>query len=186
MAEKNPRPNGNGADGEQQGASAVLDDLEALKARASQAEQERDQFLALLQRTRADFENYEKRVLRDHAQERRFMHAGLAKDLLPVIDNLDRAVEAAKQAGEQGPLVQGVALVKGQLLDALKRHGITVIEAVGQPFDPHVHHAVERKESSGAADDTVLEEHQRGYNFKGRLLRPAMVAVAVTPVSKTD
>src|SRR6516165_5060555 len=121
MAEPSSQPNGNN---EQQAASAVLDDLEALRARAAQAEQERDQFLGLLQRTRADFENYEKRVLRDHAQERRFMHAGLAKDLLPVIDNLDRATLAAKQAGEQGPLVQGVAMVRSLLLDALKRHGI--------------------------------------------------------------
>ena len=180
MAEKNPRPNGNGADGEQQGASAVLDDLEALKARASQAEQERDQFLALLQRTRADFENYEKRVLRDHAQERRFMHAGLAKDLLPVIDNLDRAVEAAKQAGEQGPLVQGVALVKGQLLDALKRHGITVIEAVGQPFDPARHEAVMQQPAPDKQHGTVLQVAEQGFTIHERVLRPAKVIVSTT------
>jgi molecular chaperone GrpE len=178
MAETNPRPNGNGADVEQRGASAVLDDLEALKARASQAEQERDQFLALLQRTRADFENYEKRVLRDHAQERRFMHAGLAKDLLPVIDNLDRAVEAATQAGEQGPLVQGVALVKGQLLDALKRHGITVIEAVGQPFDPARHEAVMQRPAPGKQPGTVLQVAEQGFTIHDRVLRPAKVIVA--------
>src|SRR5262249_51532375 len=109
MAQPSPRPNGNN---EQQAASAVLDDLEALRARATQAEQERDQFLGLLQRTRADFENYEKRVLRDHAQERRFMHGGLAKDLLPALDNLERATRAAQQVGEKGPLVQGVAMVQ--------------------------------------------------------------------------
>ena len=178
MAETNPRPNGNGGDGERQVASAVLDDLDALKARASQAEQERDQFLALLQRTRADFENYEKRVLRDHAQERRYMHGGLAKDLLPVIDNLDRAVEAARQAGEQGPLVKGVALVKGQLLDALKRHGITVIEAVGQPFDPARHEAVMQQPAPDKQPGTVLQVAEQGVTIHDRVLRPAKVIVA--------
>lgn len=177
MADSNPRPNGNDVDGEQQGAAAVLDDLEALKARASQAEQQRDQFLALLQRTRADFENYEKRVLRDHAQERRFMHGGLAKDLLPVIDNLDRAVEAAKQAGEQGPLVKGVTLVKGQLLDALKRHGVTVIEAVGQLFDPSRHEAV-MQQPAPDQPGTVLQVVEQGFMLHDRVLRPAKVIVA--------
>src|SRR5438105_4041051 len=104
-----------------EGATAVLDDLEALRTRA----EERDKFLDLLQRTRADFENYQKRVQRDMAQERRYAHGPFAVELLSVIDNLDRATHAAKQAGETGPLVQGVAIVQGQLLDILKRHGIT-------------------------------------------------------------
>jgi molecular chaperone GrpE len=178
MAEPNTQENGQGADAEQQAASAVLDDLEALKARAAQAEQERDQFLALLQRTRADFENYEKRVLRDHAQERRFMHGGLAKDLLPVIDNLDRAMQAAKQAGEEGPLVQGVALVQGQLLDALKRHGITVIDAVGQPFDPSRHEAVMQQPAPGKPTGSVLQVVEQGFTIHDRVLRPAKVIVS--------
>src|SRR5437763_1444592 len=92
---------GNGED-----ATAVLDDLEALRTRA----EERDKFLDLLQRTRADFENYQKRVQRDMAQERRYAHGPFAVELLSVIDNLDRATQAAKQACETGPLVQGVAM----------------------------------------------------------------------------
>src|SRR5438105_9647142 len=99
--------------------TAVLEDLEALRTRA----QERDQFLALLQRTQADFENYQKRNQREREQERRYWHGAFAMDLLPVIDNLDRAMTAAKQAGESGPLVQGVGMVQTQLLDMLKRHG---------------------------------------------------------------
>src|SRR5712692_179848 len=95
------RPNADGADND--GATAVLDDLETLRARA----QERDQFLNLLQRTQADFENYQKRNQREREQERRYWHGALALDLLPVIDNLDRAMTAAKQANESGPLVQG-------------------------------------------------------------------------------
>jgi molecular chaperone GrpE len=178
MADRNERGNGQDVNAEQQAASVVLDDLEALRARAAQAEQERDQFLALLQRTRADFENYEKRVLRDHAQDRRYMHGGLAKDLLPVIDNLDRAMQAAKQAGEQGPLVQGVSMVQGQLLDALKRHGVTVIEAVGQLFDPGKHEAVMQQPAPGKAAGSVLQVVENGFVIHDRVLRPAKVIVA--------
>src|SRR5262249_25521238 len=108
-------PNGDaGQTSPQEGATAVLEDLETLRARAESAEQEREQFLNLLQRTRADFENYQKRAQRDLAQERRYWHGNLALDLLPVLDNLDRATAAAKQASETGPLVQGVAMVQSQ------------------------------------------------------------------------
>jgi len=177
MAESNPQTNGNGSSAEQQ-AATVLDDLEALKARAAQAEQERDQFLALLQRTRADFENYEKRVLRDHAQERRYLHGGLAKDLLPALDNLERAMHAAKQAGEEGPLVQGVALVQSQLLDILKRHGISRIAAEGQPFDPALHEAIMQQPAHGKPPGTVLQVAEQGFTIHDRVLRPAKVVVS--------
>jgi molecular chaperone GrpE len=178
MAEQDRNQEKNGNESESQAASAVLDDLEALKARAAQAEQERDQFLALLQRTRADFENYEKRVLRDHAQERRYMHGGLAKELLPVLDNLDRAMQAAKQANEKGPLVQGVALVQNQLLDAFKRHGITLIEAVGKPFDPALHEAVLQQPAPDKPSQTVLQVVEQGFMLHDRVLRPAKVIVS--------
>src|SRR5206468_3880484 len=129
-------------------ATAVLEDLETLRARAETAERERDEFLALLQRTRADFENYQKRMQRDAQQERRYWHGALVRELLPALDNLERATAAAKQAEETGPLVQGVAMVQTQLLDALRRHGITRIEAVGQPFDPNLHQAVMQQPSA--------------------------------------
>ncbi len=127
----------------------MLDDLESLRARAM----ERDQFLSLLQRTQADFENYQKRNQRDREQERRFAAATLASDLLPVLDNLERATAAAQQAGEKGPLVQGVNMVHGQLLDLLRRHGITPIDALGQPFDPNRHSAVMQQPTSDVAPE---------------------------------
>src|SRR2546427_13293388 len=129
MNEPKDRPDAMQADGttssEGQEATAVLDDLESLRTRASSAEKERNEFLALLQRTKADFENYQKRAQREREQERKYWHAPLALGLLPVLDNLERATTAAQQAGEKGPLVQGVALVQNQLLDLLSRHGIT-------------------------------------------------------------
>jgi molecular chaperone GrpE len=162
-------------------ATAVMDDLEALRERATALEQERDEFRALLQRTRADFENYQKRAQRDLLQERRFWHAPLALDLLPILDNFERAVAAAKQAGETGPLVQGVAMIQAQVLDALKRHGITRIEALGQPFDPNLHQGVMQQPSADQPPNTVLQILEQGFLIHDRVLRPAKVVVSVAP-----
>ena len=125
-----------GEEPEAMAASAVLDDLESLRNRGSAAEQQRDEYLALLQRTRADYENYQKRVQRDQAEERRSAHAAFARDLLPVVDSLQRALDAARQEIERSPLAKGVDLVRSQLLDIFGRYGITPIDALGQPFDP--------------------------------------------------
>jgi molecular chaperone GrpE len=155
-------------------ATAVLEDLESLRARAS----ERDQFLSLLQRTRADFENYQKRNQKERDQERRYYVSGLAGDLLTVIDNLERATAAATQAGEQGPLVQGVGLVQNQFLDILKRHGVTPIQAQGKPFDPNLHQAVMQQAAPGQPPNTVVQVLEPGYVIHDRVLRPAKVAVS--------
>jgi molecular chaperone GrpE len=162
-------------------ATAVMDDLEALRERTASLQQERDDFRNLLQRTRADFENYQKRAQRDMAQERRYCHSGLALDLLPILDNFDRAVAAAKQAGETGPLVQGVAMIQTQVLDVLKRHGITRIEALGQPFDPALHQAVMQQPSSEQPPNTVLQVLEQGFLIHDRVLRPARVVVSAAP-----
>src|SRR5262249_35115083 len=124
-------------------AGIAPEELEALRKQAA----ERDQFRDLALRTRAEFENYQKRNQKEREQERRYWYNPLALDLLPVFDNLERTLAAAKQAGETGPLVQGVAMVQGQLLEMLKRHGITRIDADGKPFDPNVHQAVVQQPS---------------------------------------
>jgi molecular chaperone GrpE len=174
-AKAQPSPSGPNDDAaEENAATAVLEDLESLRARAS----ERDQFLSLLQRTRADFENYQKRNQKEREQERRYFVSGLAGDLLPVIDNLERATAAAKQAGEQGPLVQGVGLVQSQFLDILKRHGVTRIEAEGKPFDPNLHQAVMQQAAPGKPPSTVVQVLEQGYTIHDRVLRPAKVAVS--------
>jgi molecular chaperone GrpE len=167
--------------GENEAATGVLEDLETLRKRAQAAEQQRDQFLALVQQTRADFENYQKRVQRDMAQERRYAQKPLALDLLAGLDNLERATAAAKQAGETGPLVQGVAMVHAQLLDALRRHGVTRIEALGQPFDPHLHQAVMQLPSAEYPPNTVVQVLEQGFMLHDRVLRPAHVAVSKAP-----
>lgn len=162
-------------------ATAVLEDIQALQGRLAQAEQDRDDFRILAQRTQADFENYQKRITRDLQQERRYWHGPLALELLPALDNLERAVQAAKQVGEQGPLVQGVAMVQAQILDAFKRQGVALIEALGQPFDPNRHQAVMQQPTADQPPDTVLQVLQQGFMIHDRVLRPASVIVAAAP-----
>jgi molecular chaperone GrpE len=172
-----------GEEPEAQAASAVLEDLDSLRSRVAVAEQQRDQYLALLQRTRADFENYQKRVQRDLAEERRYAHGAFARELLPVLDNLQRAMEAARQQGETGPLVQGVALVQSHLLDLLGRFGVTPIGALDQPFDPNVHDGVLQQPRTDVTPGTVVEVLEPGYRLHERVLRPARVVVAAPPAS---
>src|SRR5438270_3816665 len=105
-------------------ATAAPNELEQLRAQLAEAEQARDQSLDLAKRTQAEFENYQKRAQRDRAQDLRYAQAPLAFDILAVMDNLDRALAAAQQAGETGPLMQGVAMVQSQVLDVFRRHGI--------------------------------------------------------------
>jgi molecular chaperone GrpE len=159
-------------------ASAVQDDPESIRSRGTAAEQQRDEYLALLQRTRADFENYQKRVQRDQAEERRYAHAAFARDLLPVVDNLQRALDAARQEIEMSPLSKGVALVQSQLLDIFSRYGITPIDALGQLFDPHRHESVQQQFRPDLAPGTVVAVPEPGYSLHERILRPSKVVVA--------
>src|SRR5262245_30472028 len=119
-----------------------LSELDILSGRLQAAEQKRDEYLDLVKQTRADFENYQKRAARDRETERRYAQAHLAGHPLPALDNLERAIAAATAAGDTGPLAQGVTLVQTQLLDVLRRHGVTRIDAKGKPFDPNLHQAV--------------------------------------------
>jgi molecular chaperone GrpE len=171
------------ADGKPDSQGAPATPLEELRTKLASVEQDRDQYLNLFQRTRADFENFQKRLQRELSQERRYAFAPLVLDLLPVFDNLDRAMQAAKKANETGPLVQGVSLVQSQLLDVLKRNGITRIEAQSQPFDPNLHQAVMQQPSSDAAPNTVLQVLEEGFMIHERVLRPAKVIVSSAPKS---
>jgi len=140
---------------------------------------ERDQYLALAQRTQADFENYRKRVARESvlAQERGVVK--LAKELLPALDNLDRALDGADQ---DDPLLQGVRLVRSELSDALARLGIESFSPAGEPFDPSLHEAMatapQDPDGTGAPSNTVVEVYQPGYRLGEQVIRPARVVVA--------
>ncbi|MBI1914119.1 MAG: nucleotide exchange factor GrpE [Planctomycetes bacterium] len=156
-------------------------DVESLRARAEAAERDRDQYLAMLKSKTAEFENYQKRQRRIQEDESRYAQYDFALGLLPILDNLERATAAAKQAGETGPLVQGVAMVETQFLDLLRRFGVTRIDALGKPFDPNLHQAVMQQPSAEHPPHTVVNVFAPGYTMHDRVLRPAQVAVSVPP-----
>ena len=154
-------------------AEPAATDAELLKVKA-----ERDSLLDRLARAQAEFENARRRAAKEQQDFRDFAMADAIKSLLPVVDNFERALQSKSEAAD---FRAGVELIYKQLRDVLTKLGVQVIEAKGQQFDPHVHEAIEMVETSDAADHEVLEEWQRGYKFKDRLLRPAMVKVARNP-----
>jgi len=155
----------------------------SVEQRAEQAERRRDEYYRLLKQSQANYENAHQRNQREREQERRFRASGLAGDLLPALDNLERALASAKEAGESGPLAEGVALVHAQLLDALKRHGVTRMEAEGQPFDPHLHQGVMQQPAADRPPNTVLHVLEQGYMIHDRVLRAAKVIVSTQPTN---
>jgi len=148
-------------------------DLDELVKTAAQ----RDEYLALAQRTQADFENYRKRVARESANAQARGVVSLAKELLPALDNLDRALDAAAQ---DDPLLEGVRFVRSELDAALARVGIESFSPVGEVFDPAVHEAMTTIEQpeDGAESGTVVEVYQPGYRLGASVIRPARVVVA--------
>jgi molecular chaperone GrpE len=148
-------------------------------ARLATVERDLEETVALLKRTQADFQNYQARNARERETDRKYAVSGLARDLLPAFDNLDRAVESAKQAGGDNPLIQGVIATQAQLLQILARHGITPIDAQpGQPFDPTRHEAVMQQPSPEHPSGQVLQVLQQGFQIHDRILRPASVIVS--------
>lgn len=146
-----------------------------LQERLAKAEQQRDEVL----RTLAEYENARKRSARDLETERKFAHAKIASDLLPALDSLDRAIEAAKKSGEAGGLMQGVQATQTLLLDVLKRHGVTPIESKpGQPFDPNLHQAVSIVPAPDQPANSIVQVLQSGFMIHDRVLRPAVVVVS--------
>jgi molecular chaperone GrpE len=158
----------------QEATTITPEELESLRKRAG----ERDQFLDLATRTRAEFENYQKRMQRERETEYKYGFGPIARDLLPILDNLERAVQAGKQAGETGPLVSGVAMVLTQFLELLRRHGITRIEAEGKPFDPNLHQAVMQLPRGDLEPNTIVQVVEHGFMNHDRVLRPAKVVVS--------
>ncbi len=128
-------------------------------------------------RAAADLENYKKRAVKEREEAQKFGNERLLKDLIPVLDNLERALAAAP---EGDPLAKGVRLVLRGFEETLGRHGIKAFSALGQPFDPRLHEAVMQVAAGDQPPGTVVLEHGRGYLLNDRLVRPAMVGVAVT------
>jgi molecular chaperone GrpE len=139
--------------------------------------QERDDHYDRLLRLTAEFDNYRKRVERERRETFERAAASIIEDLLPIVDDFERALDADAGPGAE-PYKKGVEIIHRQLADLLTRRGVTAIETVGADFDPHLHQAVAYEPAPGAREGEVIEELRRGYKLGDRLLRPAMVKVA--------
>ena len=140
---------------------------------------ERDTLLDRLARLQAEFENARKRATREQHDFREYAVADAIKALLPILDSFERALQTGP--AEKSEFRSGIELIYRQLQDALLKQGLRAIPAKGEPFDPHLHEAIEMVDTTEAADHQILEELQRGYKLKDRLLRPSMVKVARNP-----
>ena len=137
-----------------------------------------DRFRDLAARSQADFENYKKRCAREKEEAIKYANSALLEKLLPVVDNFELGLEAARgDGGEKSPIYSGMKMVLKQLQDFLAAQGAQPIEAVGQKFDPNLHEAIAH-EAGGEAEGIVTRQTRRGYRFKDRLLRPSSVAVS--------
>lgn len=130
-----------------------------------------------LVRRQAEFDNFRRRAEREKADVLEYANTETVRALLPILDDFERALKVESADKEY---VRGMELIYSRLSESLKKLGLEPVSSAGQPFDPHLHHAVEMFETDAVPDHTIMDEYQRGYNFRGRLLRPAMVKVAVT------
>jgi molecular chaperone GrpE len=175
MAKKSAKDKGDETEAqreERQASEQVEQDLDELTA----AKRERDEYLELAQRTRADFENYRKRVAKESAEATARGKADLAKQLLPVVDNLERALAAAE--AEPGSLAKGVELILDELRGKLSDAGVESYDPLGERFDPELHEALSTRPDEGADAGQVLETLEKGYRLNGQVLRPARVVVS--------
>jgi molecular chaperone GrpE len=168
MDENNPQDNVESGD-----TGAAVDAVDA-----DEIQRQRDEYYERLLRKTAEFENYRKRVERDRQSMVESAAADLVRDLLPLVDDLERALKADTGLEGTGSYRRGVELIHRQLLEILRKRGVRPIEALGADFDPHFHEAVSTAAAEGYRDGEIIEEFGRGYMLGDRLLRPSMVKVA--------
>ncbi len=164
---------------EQAAEAEPVDPIEALAAKVDQAND-----LAL--RHQAELENYRKRAAREMQEHRRYANLPLMRDLLPVLDNIDRAVEAAEKTHDTASLLDGVKIVARQFADVLKRYDCVLIDALEAEFDPHLHEAISQQPSDDYPPGTVVLVAQTGYQLHDRVVRPSQVIVSTPAASETD
>jgi len=168
------------------GAAEELSLEEQLRNELSQAREETKAHQEQYLRTLADMENLRKRTQREKEDLAKFANENILREILPVIDNLERAVEHADQGNTSDGLLEGVQMTLNQFSQVLSRFGVAPIEATGQPFDPALHQAMGQLESADQPVNTVVQQMQKGYQLNDRLLRPAFVMVAKAPTAPAE
>ena len=157
-----------------QTASSSQDEDEGLQA-------DLDRFRDLALRTQADFENYKKRAAREKEEAMRYANSALLERLIPIVDNFELGLDAARGESENSPVFSGMSMVLKQLMDFLTERGVQPIDAIGQKFDPNLHEAIAHEPSNEAPDGVIVRQTRRGYRMKDRLLRPSSVVVSSGP-----
>jgi len=166
---------GNGTTDSAPGPSGAQS-IEAITAERDRLIEENHELLDRLVRRQAEFDNFRRRAEREKSDVLEFAHSDSVRAILPILDDFERAV---KSPSADKAYARGMEMIYQRLGDALKKLGLETITTKGQKFDPHIHHAVDMVETADVEEQTILDEYQPGYNFRGRLLRPAMVKVAV-------
>jgi molecular chaperone GrpE len=165
---------------DQSGAAQLAADSAAAEAEVSKLASDLNELRQTLMRRQADFDNYRKRIERERAEDSKRYTARVIEGLIPIIDGFEQALAAHREA-EYENYRKGFELIYKQLVDNITRLGVERIDPLGKPFDPHLHQAMDRTETAQHEDGTILQVFQPGYVFHGRVLRPAMVRVAVHP-----
>lgn len=166
------------ADGEALPAETLEGQLSAITAERDQLLKEKGELYDRVLRARAEFENARRRAERERLDFLQFAAMDLVKDILPILDDFERALKVETVDRDYA---KGIELIYQRMFETLKKLGLEPIETKGAKFDPNLHQAVERVHTDEAEDMSILDEYQRGYNFRGKLLRPSMVKVAVRP-----
>jgi molecular chaperone GrpE len=157
-------------------STGVADPPSSLIAERDALLAEKAELTDRLLRRQAEFDNFRRRAERERSETLEYANTETVRAILPILDDFERALKVECTGKEYA---RGMELIHQRLSDTLKKLGVEPISAKGLKFDPHIHHAVEMSETDDVEDHTILEEYQRGYNFRGKLLRPAMVKVAV-------
>jgi molecular chaperone GrpE len=160
----------------EQEEKALKEDLDHLERTLEEERKRNEEYLTNLRYLQADFENYRKRMDREIRELEEFSTLGLVRKLIPVLDDLELAATSATKAEDAG-LVEGVKMVQKNLTSALESEGLQSIRALGKPFDPSSHEAVDKVQGKDNSEDIVIEEMRKGYTFKGKVLRPSAVKV---------
>jgi len=162
------------ANGHTLNRASTLEALTLLVSAEKESWENRDRWV----RSVADLENFKKRALHEKTRILKYQHEELLKDLLPVLDNLERALGAAESSAVPAAFVEGVEMIAQMFRGVFEKHGVTPVKALGEPFDPALHEALAQIPSPGAIPNTVVEELEKGYLYKDRLLRPAKVVIS--------
>jgi molecular chaperone GrpE len=167
--------------------SQIADESQGSASQLEESQQQAQDSYDRLLRVSAEFDNYKKRTAREMQDVIKYANEKIFKELLTVVDNLERAIEAAGvDRADDDPLVKGIHLTLGEVLKILERHKVSPVKALGEPFDPTYHQAMMQEEVADQAPNTVVREMQKGYVIHDRLLRPAMVVVSKVKQNKSD